>query len=75
VANAIIRAIKRNQIEVIINENPILENFTKQMFALGQLSPRFVDYMYRWMGVVKLNQRRVESLGSRQYLEMGSRHK
>jgi short-subunit dehydrogenase len=75
VANAIIKAIKRNEVEVIINENVILEYFTKQMFAIGQISPRLVDHMYRWMGVVELNQKRVESLEKSEYLGIDSPHK
>jgi short-subunit dehydrogenase len=60
VANRIIKAIKQNQIEVIINENPALEYFTKQMFLMGQISPNFVDTIYRLFGVIKLNQKRAE---------------
>lgn len=61
VAKAVIKAIKNNQAEVIVNENFITEYFTKHIFALGQLYPRFTDNIYRALGVVKLNQKRVKS--------------
>jgi short-subunit dehydrogenase len=74
VSNRIIKAIKQNQAEVIINENAVLEYFTKQMFAIGQISPHFVDTLYRWLGVVRLNQRRVETLDKKPYLDINSHH-
>jgi short-subunit dehydrogenase len=61
VAKAVINAIKQNQAEVIVNENIITEFFTKKMLALGQFYPDLVDSIYRSLGVVKLNKRRVGS--------------
>lgn len=75
VANAIIHAIKRNKPEVIVNENLITESLTKFMFAVGQFSPTYVDSLYRWLGVVKLNQKRAENRAKKQYVEVGNCHK
>ncbi|MFN6565889.1 SDR family NAD(P)-dependent oxidoreductase [Dendronalium sp. ChiSLP03b] len=75
VVNAIIRAIKQNKAEVIVNENPITEALTKLMFAIGQISPTSVDTIYRLLGVVKLNKRRVENWTPNRRLEIVTRHK
>ncbi|QKQ74155.1 SDR family oxidoreductase [Nostoc sp. TCL240-02] len=58
VANAVIRAIKKNKAEVIVNKNLLTENMTKLMFAIGQFFPEFVDSVYHHLDVVKLNKRR-----------------
>lgn len=50
VAIAVIRAIKQNQPEIILDGG-----FTKLLFALGQLSPKFGDAVFRWLGVTKIN--------------------
>ena len=61
VANAVIQAIKQNQAEVIVNQDSMTAGFTKLLLALWQISPRFGDKVYKWMGVTKLNKIRVEN--------------
>lgn len=61
VANAVVRAIKQNQAEVIVNKDPVTAGLTRLLFALWQLSPRFGDAVYQWIGVIKLNQMRVKN--------------
>ncbi|TVP64028.1 MAG: SDR family NAD(P)-dependent oxidoreductase [Nodularia sp. (in: Bacteria)] len=68
VANAVIKSIKHNRAEVIVNKNPITESLTKLMFATGQIYPEIVDTIYRLIGVVKLNQMRAENLNSMEIL-------
>jgi short-subunit dehydrogenase len=51
VANAVIRAIKLNQEEVIVDGF-----LTKLLFSNIQLFPKFGDRIYRWIGLTKLNQ-------------------
>ncbi|WGV27397.1 SDR family NAD(P)-dependent oxidoreductase [Halotia branconii] len=74
VTDAVICAIKHNKAEVIVNENLITESLTKLMFAIGQISPSVVDMLYRWLGVVKLNKRRVEDWTPNR-VEIGNHHK
>jgi short-subunit dehydrogenase len=74
VTNAITRAITYNKAEIIVNENFITESLAKLMFAIGQFSPSFVDILYRWLGVVKLNKRRVEHWTPNR-VEIGNDHK
>ncbi|MGJ5630791.1 SDR family NAD(P)-dependent oxidoreductase [Nostoc sp. CALU 1950] len=64
VANAVIKSLKQNQTEVIVNQSPITEHLTKIMFAIGQICPEFLDTIYRLIGVVKLNKMRTENLTS-----------
>ena len=61
VASAVLRAIKQNKAEVIVNQNPITESLTRVMFAIGQLSPGFGDALYRCFSVAKLNKIRVQN--------------
>lgn len=61
VAKAVIRAIKHNQAEVIVNQDPITANISKLLMALWQIFPQFGDTVYHWMGVGKLNQLRIEN--------------
>ncbi|MFN6568075.1 SDR family NAD(P)-dependent oxidoreductase [Dendronalium sp. ChiSLP03b] len=61
VANAVIRAIQQNQVEAIVNQDPIIAGMTKLLMALWQIFPRFGDTVYQWMGVAKLNQLRIEN--------------
>lgn len=56
VATAIVKAIQYNKAEVIVNSN-----FSRMLYALEQFSPKFVDAIYRWIGVAKLNQKRAEN--------------
>ncbi|AFZ23502.1 short-chain dehydrogenase of unknown substrate specificity [Cylindrospermum stagnale PCC 7417] len=67
VANAVIKAIKQNEAEVIVNESRITENLTKVMFAIGQLYPQFLDAVYQWLDVVNLNQKRAKSFLKNRY--------
>ena len=62
VADAVIRSLKQNQAEVIVNESFITESLTKLMFAMGQICPEILDTIYRLIGVVKLNQNRAKKL-------------
>ncbi len=64
VAKAVVKAIKQNQVEAIVNKDLITEYFTKLLFALWQFFPRFGDAIYRWIGVIHLNQTRVNKLNN-----------
>ncbi|MBH8574200.1 SDR family NAD(P)-dependent oxidoreductase [Nostocaceae cyanobacterium CENA369] len=75
VVNAVIKAIKHNKAEVIVNENLITEAVTKLMFAIGQISPTSVDRIYRLLGVAKLNKRRAENWTPNRRLEISTHHK
>lgn len=59
VAIAVSEAIKQNQAEVIVNKDFMTEGLTKLLLVFYQVFPRFGDAIYRWIGVVKLNQMRV----------------
>jgi len=59
VANAVIWAIKQNRAEVIVNQDTLTAGITKLLLALWQVSPRFGDQVYEWMGVTKLNKMRI----------------
>ncbi|MBD2516519.1 SDR family NAD(P)-dependent oxidoreductase [Nostoc sp. FACHB-973] len=61
VANAVIRAIKENKAEIIVNQNLVTANMAKLMFAIGQFFPQFVDVIYHLLDVVKLNRRRANA--------------
>lgn len=50
VAIAIIKAIKQNQPELILDGG-----FTKLLFAIGQLFPRFGDAVFWWLGITRMN--------------------
>ncbi|MDM9385345.1 SDR family NAD(P)-dependent oxidoreductase [Chlorogloeopsis sp. ULAP01] len=67
VAKAVIKAIQKNKAEVIINESAIAEFLTKVMFGIGQVAPQFVDAVYRWIAVARLNQMRAENFAKNQY--------
>ena len=58
VAQAVVKAIDRNQAEVMINQDLLTESLTKLMLLVWQIFPKFGDAIYRWIGVVKLNQMR-----------------
>lgn len=61
VAKAVIQAIKQNQAEVIVNQDPITATISKLLMGLWQIFPQFGDTVYQWMGVGKLNQLRIEN--------------
>ena len=60
VAIAVLRVIKQNKAEVIVNGGN--GGLAKLLFAIGQLSPQFGDAVYRLLGVTKLNKMRVKNL-------------
>lgn len=62
VAIAVVRAIKQNKAEVIVNQDSATETMTKVLFAVEQLFPRFGDAVFRWLGVAELNKMRVKPL-------------
>ena len=55
VADAVIRAIKGNKAEIIVNKGPI-----KPLLALNVFTPVFGDSVVRWFGVQELSAKRVE---------------
>lgn len=59
VTKATLKAIARNQAEVIINQDLITEITTKLLFALGQFSPRTSDRLYRKLGIAQSNRLRI----------------
>lgn len=61
VAKALIKAIEKNQAEVIVNGNIIMQNLTKLLLATEQFFPKLGDAVNRWLGVTKLNQLRIKS--------------
>ncbi len=61
VAKAVAKAIQHNQAETIVNQDFLTEGFTKLLFMIAQFSPRWVDAVYQWIGIGKLNQRRIEA--------------
>lgn len=62
VANAVIKAIKKNKAEVVVNQDPITEIFTKLLLALWQFYPRLGDAFYNSIGVTKLNRMRIKQI-------------
>ncbi|HIA31324.1 MAG TPA: hypothetical protein EYN82_07045 [Candidatus Marinimicrobia bacterium] len=54
VADAVIRAIKGNKAELIVNKGPI-----KPLLALNVFTPVFGDSLVRWFGVQELSFKRV----------------
>ncbi len=61
VANAVVRAIKHNQAEIMVNQDLLTECLTRFLFVIGQFFPKFVDVVYRYIGVVDLNKTRVKN--------------
>ncbi|MDZ8077974.1 MAG: SDR family NAD(P)-dependent oxidoreductase [Nostoc sp. ChiQUE01a] len=61
VANAVIRAVKENKAEIVVNQNRLTASMTKLIFAIGQICPELVDKVYHWLDIVKLNRRRVNA--------------
>ena len=55
VADAVVKAIKENKSEVIVNKGPM-----KPLLALGQIAPRLGDKIVNWFGVPKLSKMRAE---------------
>lgn len=61
VAKAVIRAMEKNQVEVIVNGNIIMQFFTKLLLAIEQLLPRLTDAVNRYLGVTRLNKMRIKT--------------
>lgn len=59
VAQAVVKAIAQNQGEIVINGSPMMTGMTKLLLASKQLCPRLQDVVNRWLGVTKLNQKRI----------------
>lgn len=55
VADAVVKAIKNNSAEIIVNSGPI-----KPLLAIGQISPGFGDTVVRKFGVPELSKRRIK---------------
>ena len=55
VADAVIKCIKNNSAEVIVNPGPM-----KPLLALNQISPRLGDWVVKLFGVPEMNQKRIE---------------
>ena len=55
VARAVVRAIKENKAEIIVNKGPM-----KPLLAIGQLSPALGDRIVRWFGVSELSEKRIK---------------
>lgn len=66
VAKAVIQAIEKQQVEVIVNGNTIMQNFTKLLLATEQLFPQLGDAVNQCLGINRLNQMRIKS-GKRGY--------
>jgi short-subunit dehydrogenase len=62
VVRAVIRAIEKNKAEVMVNGGLLPEILSKLLLAVEQFFPRLGDSVNRWLGITKLNQRRIKSL-------------
>ena len=62
VAKAIVRAIAHDWAEIVVNGNPLMTGMTKLLLANEQLFPGLRDLVNRWLGVTKLNQKRIDKL-------------
>jgi short-subunit dehydrogenase len=62
VAKAVIRAIEKNNAEVIVNGDFFTKNLTKFLFAIEQFFPLIGDKVNKLIGVTKLNQKRIKGL-------------
>lgn len=60
VAKKVVKAIEKNKIEVIINQDLVAENFFRFLVSLSQFSPTIGDLVYRLLGIVTLNEQRVK---------------
>lgn len=54
VAQAVIRAVKTKQVEIIVNSRPV-----RLLIAVGELFPALGDRLMHWMGIVKFQQRKL----------------
>jgi short-subunit dehydrogenase len=59
VAKVVMRAIRRNQAEVLINQDWVTTLFTKGLLLSSQLFPRVSDRLYRALGIGRSNQNRI----------------
>lgn len=58
VVAAVLKSIKNDSAEVVLNENTFLTLITQFLFAIEQFSPRFGDAVNHWLGVPQLNSKR-----------------
>lgn len=61
VAQAVVEAIERNRLEVIVNQDFVTTATTKLLLVAWQLFPQLGDAMYRLSQVTQLNQQRIKS--------------
>ncbi|MDZ8188310.1 MAG: SDR family NAD(P)-dependent oxidoreductase [Nostoc sp. ChiSLP02] len=61
VVKAVIKAIRENKAEVIVNQDSMTEVLTKLLFAVEQFFPRFGDAVHQRLGVGELNKMRVKN--------------
>ena len=54
VAQAVEQCIVKNKVEVIVNSGPI-----RPLLAIGQILPRFGDWVVRKMGLIKINKSKI----------------
>lgn len=57
VANAVLKAIKQNKAEIIVNQDAFTSATTKFLLAIAQFFPRLVDNLYQLLGVNSLYQK------------------
>lgn len=55
VADAVVRAIKEEKSEIIVNPGPM-----RPLLALGQLAPSLANKIVQWLGIVEMNRERVK---------------
>jgi hypothetical protein len=55
VARAVVRAIEREEVEVIVNSRP-----ARLVFILNEISPSFGDWIMHKLGAVDFQRRKVE---------------
>jgi short-subunit dehydrogenase len=68
VAISLIKAIERNQAEVIVNQDFATETLTRLVITLSQFFPRFGDSVNQWLGVTRLNQLRTQCQSTTQLM-------
>mgnify|MGYP006273624987 CR=1 FL=1 len=72
VAVRVIKAIQKNETEVIVNQNWLSESLLKLLLTLWQIFPRAGDLMYRWANVVHLNQMRINPQAEKDQITLNS---
>jgi short-subunit dehydrogenase len=59
VAQSVIRSIRRNQAEVLINQDWVTTLSTQMLLLVSQIFPRIGDRLYRALGISRANQTRI----------------